>query len=84
MEIIKNIFKSIFIAIGGAVSIFITGAAIYTLIDILIKAVKNFDLYYYFIGASYVGIYLLVVGIILYSIHLFLNWICTLIEKKRK
>lgn len=84
MNIIKKIFKSIFIAIGGAVSIFITGGAIYTLIGALIKVFNNFDLYYYFIVAGYVVIYLLVVGIILYSIHLFFNWICTLIEKKRK
>lgn len=84
MNIIKKIFKSILIAIGGAISIFVTGAAIYTLIDILIKVVKNFDLYYYFIVAGYLVIYLLVVGVILYSIHLFLNWICTLVEKKRK
>ncbi len=64
MEIIKNIFKYIFIAIGGAVSIFITGGAIYTLIDALIKVVENFDLYYYFTVAGYLVIYLLVVGII--------------------
>lgn len=84
MEIIKKIFKSIFIAIGGAVSIFITGGAIYTLIDALIKVVENFDLYYYFTVAGYVVIYLLVVSIILYSIHLFSNWLINLIEKKRK
>lgn len=84
MKIIKNIFRYIFIAIGGAVTIFITGGAIYALIGSLIKVVKNFDLYYYFTIAGFLVIYLLVVGIILYSIHLFFNWICTLIEKKRK
>lgn len=84
MKIIKNIFKSIFIAIGGAVTIFITGGVIYTLIGSLIKVVNNFDLYYCFIVAGYVVIYLLVVGIILYSISLFFNWLTNLIEKKRK
>ena len=84
MNIIKNIFKSILITIGGIVTIFLTYIIIYALINSLIKIFINFDLYYCFVVVSGIGVYLLIIGIILYSVYLFLNWILTLIEKKIK
>lgn len=83
MDIIKNIFKAIFIMIGGTVTVGITFSVLYGAVRLLIDFFIYFDLSYYFVATGYIIIYIIGMLIIIYSLYLFMGWVGTLIEKKR-